>query len=155
MKTVEKIKELYEKDYFSWTQEMVRALSEHRIEDIDFENLAEEVGDLGKAEKRALRSQFERLIAHLLKWAYTDKEGHEASWHTTIQDSRETIIEILEENPGLKPLSGKLYEMAYRHGVSWAASETNRYPDSFPNVCPWTLEQAIDSEFFPVHGSMK
>ncbi len=149
MKTLTEIKELYEKDYYSWTQEMARALSEHRTDDIDFENLAEEVGDLGKAEKRALKSQLERLIAHLLKWTFTDKTGHAGSWYSTIQNAREEIQDILDENPGLKPLLKDLYKASYRKGVSWAGSETNQYPDCFPVKCPWTLEQVTDSEFFP------
>lgn len=147
MKTSMEMKELYAKDYFTWTQEMVRALSEHRIEDIDFENLAEEVSDLGKAEKRALKSQFERLVAHLLKWAYTDKKGHETSWSASISESRERILELLEENPGLKPLSQDLFATAYRQGVLWAMKDTNQ--DVFPEKCPWTIAQAMDSTFFP------
>ena len=147
MKTVTEIKELYEKDYYSWTQEMARALSEHRTDDIDFENLAEEVGDLGRREKKELKSQFERLIAHLLKWAYTDKKGHETSWSASIKESRNQIRDSLKENPGLKPFVREIYTGSYEHGVLWAMTDTNQ--DVFPEESPWTLEQVTDSEFFP------
>lgn len=154
MKTLE-IKELYDKDYYTWTQEMARALSKHQTENIDFDHLAEEISDLGKAEKRALKSQLERLIAHLLKWTFTDKTGHAGSWYSTIQNAREEIQDILDENPGLKPLLKDLYKASYRKGVSRAGSETNQYPDSFPNECPWTIEQAMDLEFFPEQKVIK
>ncbi|MHB8369757.1 MAG: DUF29 domain-containing protein [Leptospirales bacterium] len=147
MKTVTGSKELYEKDYYSWTQEMARALSEHRTDDIDFENLAEEVGDLGRREKKELKSQFERLIAHLLKWTYTDKKGHETSWRASIKESRNQIRDSLKENPGLKPFVGELYRESYEHGVLWAMKDTNQ--DVFPKDCPWTLEQVTNSEFYP------
>jgi hypothetical protein len=38
------------------------------MEELDWENLAEEVGDLGRSEARNLRTQLARLLAHLLKW---------------------------------------------------------------------------------------
>ena len=62
--------ELYEGDYYAWIQEQVRALREHRVEDLDWPNLMEEIEDLGKSERRALQSQVARLVEHLLKLAY-------------------------------------------------------------------------------------
>ncbi len=57
---------LYERDYYSWALEQQRALLEHRTEDLDWENLADEVGDLGRSQRHALRSRAARLIEHLL-----------------------------------------------------------------------------------------
>jgi hypothetical protein len=57
---------LYQRDFYSWALEQTHALQERRIEDLDWANLAEEIGDLGKSEARSLRSQLARLLAHLL-----------------------------------------------------------------------------------------
>ena len=62
--------DLYERDYYTWIQEQVRALREHRVEDLDWPNLAEEIEDLGKSEKRALKTRITKLLEHLLKMAY-------------------------------------------------------------------------------------
>jgi hypothetical protein len=51
-------------------KEQVSALRERRIEDLDWENIAEEIEDLGKGEKRSIESHLERLIEHLLKLVY-------------------------------------------------------------------------------------
>ena len=59
--------DLYERDYYAWVQDQVEALRERRIEDVDWKNVAEEIEDLGKSEKRALRSLLVRLVEHLLK----------------------------------------------------------------------------------------
>ena len=40
--------ELYERDYYTWIQEQVRALRDRRVEDLDWPNLAEEIEDLEK-----------------------------------------------------------------------------------------------------------
>jgi hypothetical protein len=47
---------LYDRDFYSWAREQARALLEHRIEELDWENLAEEVADLARGERYAFRS---------------------------------------------------------------------------------------------------
>jgi len=37
--------DLYERDYYTWIQEQVRALRERHVEDLDWPNLAEEIGN--------------------------------------------------------------------------------------------------------------
>src|SRR5919108_445155 len=62
--------ELYDHDYYAWIQDQVRALRERRIEDVDWDNVAEEIEDLGKSERRGIRSQMARLGENLLKIQY-------------------------------------------------------------------------------------
>jgi len=59
----------YDDDFYAWTQyqaEVLRTLptSDNRF---DREHLAEEVEDLGKSERDAVRSQVERILLHFLK----------------------------------------------------------------------------------------
>ena len=48
--------QLYDHDYYAWVQDQVRALREHRTEEVDWENVAEEIEDLGKSEKWSIES---------------------------------------------------------------------------------------------------
>jgi hypothetical protein len=50
--------ELYDRDYYAWIQHQVQALRERRIEDVDWANAAEESEDLGKSERRGIRSHW-------------------------------------------------------------------------------------------------
>jgi hypothetical protein len=59
--------DLYERDYYTWIQEQVRALRGRRVEDLDWPNLAEEIEDLEKNERRLLRHQISLLLGYLLK----------------------------------------------------------------------------------------
>ncbi|HJU10872.1 MAG TPA: DUF29 domain-containing protein, partial [Candidatus Binataceae bacterium] len=92
---------LYERDYYTWILEQQRALYERRVEDLDWMNLAEEVGDLGRSEARGLRSQMARLLAHLLKWQLQPSRRTN-SWRASIRGARDRIRELLDESPGLK-----------------------------------------------------
>ena len=62
--------ELYDRDYYAWVQDQVDALRQHRIEDVDWENVAEEIEDLGKSQRHSVESQMVRLLEHLLKLQY-------------------------------------------------------------------------------------
>jgi hypothetical protein len=79
--------ELYEHDYYAWIREQVRALREHRIEDIDFENVAEEIEDLGKSEKRSVENHLETMLLHALKLSYApglSRDRNASLWENTI-----------------------------------------------------------------------
>jgi hypothetical protein len=60
----------YNQDFYTWTSEQARYLREGRLSELDIENLAEELEDMGQGRERALKSQLVRLLAHLLKWHY-------------------------------------------------------------------------------------
>src|SRR5712692_10637758 len=93
---------LYERDYYTWALEQARVLKEHRLEELDWENLADEVEGLAKTERRELRRRLEVLVEHLLKWQF--QAGRRSrSWRATIAVQRVRIAEHLDENSGLKP----------------------------------------------------
>ncbi len=61
--------DLYDRDYFAWAQAQAEALRAHRSGEnaLDYDNLAEEVEDLGGSIRRACISQITNIIEHLLK----------------------------------------------------------------------------------------
>ena len=59
--------DLYETDFYAWTQEQARLLRERRWADLDLDNLVDEVESVGSSEKREIRRRMKVLLAHLLK----------------------------------------------------------------------------------------
>ena len=148
--------ELYERDYYTWTQEQARALREHRIEELDWVNVAEEIEDLGKREKRALRSQIIRLLGHLLKYAYAREvmwSNNARGWELSIRGARREALMYLNENPGLRPHVPQIFTWAYA-SARLEIMKVLRFPDSaIPETPPWTLEEIIDDSFLPKRNS--
>lgn len=62
---------LYEEDFYAWTKNQAAALRRLAAQrwngPLDLANLAEEVEDLGKTERNAVRSRLRRIIEHGLK----------------------------------------------------------------------------------------
>jgi hypothetical protein len=144
--------DLYDRDYYTWTQEQARALREHRIEEVDWSNVAEEIEDLGKREKHALRSQLVRLLGHLLKYGYAREvmwANNSRGWELSIRGARREALMYLDENPGLRPHVPQIFRSAYL-SARLEVMKALRLPDSaIPETAPWTLEEIIDDAFLP------
>jgi hypothetical protein len=59
---------LYETDCFAWTKNTAAALRDGRVCDVDLVDVAEEIEDLGKSERRAFEIALSQLFLHKLKW---------------------------------------------------------------------------------------
>jgi Domain of unknown function DUF29 len=140
--------QLYDSDFFAWSQEQAQLLREGRLGAADILNIAEEIDSMGRTEKRELVSRLTVLLLHLLKWRYQpDKRG--ASWEATIRVQRNRIEDHLDDNPSLKPLLPRALSTAYRDARLEAAAETGLPIASFPLECPWAASEIQDGEFWP------
>jgi hypothetical protein len=136
----------YEKDFYAWTQEQAHLLRIGQLNAIDIQHLAEEIEDMGRAEKRELESRLEVLLMHLLKWQF-QPDLRSRSWRLTIKEQRLRLQKHLTENPSLKATLATTIESAYRLAAIAAERETGL--DAFPELCPYAIEQIFSSEFLP------
>jgi hypothetical protein len=144
--------QLYDHDYYAWVQDQVRALREHRTEEVDWENVAEEIDDLGKSEKWSIESHLQTLIEHLLKLAYAKAAmgaRNARFWQGTARLARAKIRRRLAQSPSLRSKIGELFAIAYEDGRTRMLSRINLPEDTIPPTSPWTLEQVLDDSFIP------
>ncbi len=138
----------YNTDFYGWTQEQAALLRAGRLSELDMENLIEEVETMGRSEKRALESRLTILLLHMLKWQYQPaRRGR--SWKLSIDEQRLQFQRIFIDNPGLKSEIDKIMLDAYQLAILKAANETGLETDTFPPECPWSIEQATVSGFYP------
>ena len=136
----------YEADYYAWAVEQAALLRQGRIGDADIANIAEELEDLGKAEKRELRNRLAVLLAHLLKWQAQPLK-RSRSWRLTIAEQRLRLAQHLDENPSLRATLEETTAQAWRRAAIKAARQTGL--DNLPTDCPWPAERVIDDDFWP------
>ena len=77
----------------------------------------------------------------------TGKRG--PSWEASIANQRDDIADHLDDNPSLKPLLPQALASAYRKASREAVAETGLPAATFPEACPWTVEQVLDDGFWP------
>jgi len=146
--------ELYEQDFYAWTQTTAALIRAGEWYDLDPEALAEEVESLGKSQQRELASRLDVLVMHLLKWRYQSnrrQEGH--SWRSTIRTQRRELRRLLQQNPSLVPQAAPVIAEGYEDARLEASDETGLPLATFPPTCPWQTEQVLDAEFWPEEES--
>ncbi|BAY76935.1 hypothetical protein NIES25_33930 [Nostoc linckia NIES-25] len=89
---------LYEADFYAWTQQQANLLRHHQWNQLDLSNLIEEIESLGRKERQELRNRLSILIGHLLKWEYQAGQ-RSRSWLATIRVQRRETLKLLNENP--------------------------------------------------------
>lgn len=139
---------LYERDFYAWAVEQAGLLRSGELGRADIEHIAEEIESMGKAEKRELVSRLTVLLLHLLKWRF-QPAGRGNSWRLSIANSRDEVVDHLDDNPSLKSLLAHALVSAYRYARRKASVETNLSEETFPVDCPWSFEQIMDAEFWP------
>ena len=146
--------DLYEADFYAWTQEQARLLRERRFGDLDLDNLVDEVESVGGSEKREIRNRTVILLAHLLKWKY--QPGHRGvSWQRTIREQRRQLKDIVEASPSLRDYVIRQARDRYLGGTLDAAAESGIAIELFPTECPFTPEQVLDLNFWPEDRSIE
>ena len=134
--------QLYDTDFYIWTQEMAQRLRERDIAALDWENIAEEIESMGKRDYRGLYSRMRILLIHLLKWRYQD-EKRSRSWRSTIQTQRDRIELIVADSPSFRRRIVADMNEAYNRAVVKASIETTIPEKNFPAECPWTFDSVL------------
>jgi hypothetical protein len=135
-------------DYYAWAIETAERLRAGRLSEVDLNSVAQELEDMGKAQRQALASHLKALIVHLLKWHY-QPSFRGVSWRLSITNARDEIAELLEDSPSLEPKIGKLVARRYRAARSRAALEMGVSEDTFPSTCPFSEDQMLDAAYWP------
>ena len=139
----------YETDFYAWTQQQAKAIRAKDVAALDIEHVAEEIDDLGVNIQHAITSQLERLLLHLLKWRYDPAQDPRRGWRVSILDARHEIAKHLRRNPSLRDYPAGECPDAYRYARQVAALETDLPLATFPEACPWLIEQVLDDAFLP------
>ena len=146
--------DLYAQDFFQWTQTTAALIRAGKWQEIDPTSVAEEIESLGNEQRHALRSHLRILLLHQLKWAYQPRH-HSGSWRSSIGHARAEIEDRLADSPSLRQMLPALLTWAYQRARRLAAIETGLPLVTFPETCPWTLDQLQDQEFLPAVGKDK
>src|SRR5262249_3611185 len=119
-----------------------------RLDQLDYQALAEELEDMGRSERRAVENYLRNLLLHLLKWA-VQTERRSGSWRDSIDTARDAIADLLRDSPSLRPhLPAVIIRQCERARRS-AVNQTGMAEKNFPSKCPFTLDEILALTFFP------
>ncbi len=139
---------LYERDFHAWSEQQATLLRAGRFADIDLDHLVEEIESMGSRERSELKNRMRVLLLHLLKYRY-QPTARSSGWIGTINEQRNRLDLLLEDSPSLRRLLPEALAYSYPRALEAAQTETGLPPASFPETCPFTLEQVLDDGYWP------
>ncbi|WP_295388314.1 DUF29 domain-containing protein [uncultured Thiodictyon sp.] len=141
-------KTLYEQDFFAWTNSQAALLRSGRLAQADIEHIAEEIEGMGKSELRELENRLAALLLHLLKWQF-QPQRRGRGWELAIREQRRKLRRHIDQNPSLRSRLDQAMDDAYGDAILTAARETDLPEETFPPLCPYTVEQTLDDCWLP------
>jgi Domain of unknown function DUF29 len=151
--------QLYEEDFVRWTEEQSRALREASQSGVnlllDWENLAEEIDDLGRSVRRELRSRLGVIVEYLMKLQHSPAIDPRGGWMDTINRERLNIEDLLEDSPSLKRELPSIIEQLKPRVARLASSSLFGYGETVKKLpLPTYTESQVLGEWFPGDSSL-
>jgi len=121
----------YDADGYGWAMAQAQLLRERRFSEIDWDNVIEEIEDVGASHYRTVESALRIILLHHLKWEHQPSR-RSRSWVNSIRVHLERYDRILTKHPGLKPSLGEMMDDIYPLARLDASNETGIDIDLFP-----------------------
>ena len=142
--------DLYEADFVAWTEAQAELIRQRRFDELDVENLAEEIESLGRSRRRELHRRMARLLEHLIKLAVSRDYDPRRQWILSVNEQRDRIAEIVEENPSLRAHVPVAFNKSWPRAAEMARGGLEEYDhDLVARVPSFGVEDALDPTFIP------
>jgi Domain of unknown function DUF29 len=141
-----KAKNLYDDDFYVWTEVQAELLRRRQLEALDLDNLIEEVEALGRAEKSNVLSNASAIIEHLLKLRHSPAQDPRNVWRASVREHRRHLRRDL--TPRLRQILDQALSALYQEIRDDTAAMLRDYgedaaADALPTACPYSLDQVI------------
>jgi hypothetical protein len=151
-----RLEQLYEEDFHAWTRDQAKALRRlaqaRPNEAIDFSHLIDEVQDLGRSQRDAVRSHARAIVEHCLKLEHSAAREPRGGWVTPITHARVALQDKLTPSLRRDPATSlpRLYGQArLQAAVALRVHGEEGAAQALPETCPYTLEQILAEEWLP------
>jgi sulfite reductase beta subunit-like hemoprotein len=144
-------KELYEEDFYVWTQRQAELLRAHRFADLDLEHLIEEVAELGDTKLSAVLNNARVVMEHLLKLQHSAATDPRNGWRAAVREHRSPLE--IELTPRLRQILDEELPRVFRiarKGASESMRDHGEHAaaDALPENCPYAADQ-ITGDWLP------
>jgi hypothetical protein len=143
------LKQLYETDYLAWYETTLEIVKSRRLDELDLESLSEVLQNLVRDTKRSGESYLKQIIIHLLMIQYwaSERDYNYRHWAGEIVNFRDELATDMTTN--LRQYLRSNLDKVYQRSVKYIVIITGLRKRIFPEQCPYTLEQLIDSDWIP------
>jgi hypothetical protein len=141
------LKKLYKSDYLAWYEMTLEQIKNDQLNDLDVDSLSEVLENLVRDTKRSGESYLRQIIIHLLLIEYWEAESiNRRHWAAEIVNFRNELETDMTRN--LRKHLNEEKENNYQKAIKYVIAKTGLEKNTFPEQCPYTLEQLINDDWF-------
>ncbi len=148
----EELKQLYDKDFPLWAEINLELLKEKLYDMVDWENLLEEIEDMGLRHLESCISYLAIILEHMYKLdhfkniAGGEKAGN--GWIKSIKNARGRIELLFDRYPSLRSKLPQELQNAWKEArqnlIEWLRdNDIDEEKFNIPKSCPYTYEEAM------------
>jgi hypothetical protein len=144
---------LYDEDIYAWAQqqaEVLRRLAETRQDlpnELDLENVAEEIEDVGKSELREVESFIRLMFIHLIKAASAPEARAYRKWEKEIRVFRADLLKNLTRSMEAMIDVNYEWKLATIKADADLSEHGDQLPPDLPAESPFSLEDLTGEGF--------
>lgn len=136
----------YADDYAAWVEHQLLLLRERRVDEIDYENLIDEFGDLSKLYRNRLETAIERILTAMLVWD-TAPARRTRKLAIDISLGRSDVEDLIRESPSILRSIAVSIERAYRFARINASGELDLPLKKLAELCPYSRTDVSERPF--------
>jgi hypothetical protein len=138
---------LYNADIVAWAHAQADALRRRAMNEIDWDNVAEEIEDVGNEARFAVESLLINIIRHRLQIMAWPKAAATPHWQHEIAGWQVQIERRLRRAPALRPMIEAELAELYQDAIKTMYREVDGVPrGEMPNACPFTLATLLEAD---------
>ncbi|MGD0431255.1 MAG: DUF29 domain-containing protein [Acetobacteraceae bacterium] len=149
--------DLYDRDILTWSRhqaDLLRRLARgERVDGVDWEHVVEEIEDVGLAELNAVLGDLRQMLVHLLKIQGWPDNRAADDWRGEIGSFQADAAQRFAPSMRRRINMTVLYDRARAQlkGIKYDGVS----PGAWPNACPFTLNDLLETERTTLEGRMK
>ena len=144
---------LYDDDVYAWAKQQADALrrlartGRDLPNELDLENVAEEIEDVGKSELSKVESYIRLILIHLLKLASAPQARSERKWRNEILAFRAELLKELRPSMWPNIDLDHQWRQALLNVDGELSEHGDELPPGLPEACPLTLDDLTADHF--------
>jgi Domain of unknown function DUF29 len=139
--------DLYDEDIVLWSERQVNALRRRAANEIDWDNVAEEIEDVGRSEINATLSQIDNILRHRLYLLGWPNSPSVRKWQVELREFHRQLRRhhTPSMTGGQEPkISDATVTEAYGAAVDYCLVHMDTEPTHpLPETCPWSLTDIL------------
>jgi Domain of unknown function DUF29 len=135
----------YDTDIVAWSEQQAEALRRRAANAIDWDNVAEEIEDVGRSETNATLSQIVNVLRHRIYLAGWPDSASQRRWRSELREfERQLRQHYAPSMTGTGKVTNAVVAALYPDAVEYALAHMNEPPTMpLPQDCPWTLDALL------------